>query len=146
MRVGPEFMIPARTRPIRQLLCWTLLSLSLSAAQAQPRIDEEEKPWEEGQWSPPAQFNLDKVRPFQLEQTTTMQFGIEPSAGLDERFDRRLRFDAEIGGNVAALKIEIDQTHAARSGIGPGKRFGEVGDRGGRPATAGRLDDGEQGT
>lgn len=72
-------MIPLRTHLLHRLCLLVALALSLHSALAQSRLDEEEKPWEEGQWTPPATFALDQVRTFRLEQTTTMEFGIEPS-------------------------------------------------------------------
>ena len=72
-------MTTARIRSFFRLGLVAALCLPLQAALAQPKIDDEEKPWEEAQWAPPASFQLDKLRTFRLEQTTTMEFGIEPS-------------------------------------------------------------------
>ncbi len=72
-------MTTPRIRSLHRLCLLAALALPTHAALAQPRADEEEKPWEEAQWAPPASFQLDKVRTFRLEQTTTMEFGIEPS-------------------------------------------------------------------
>jgi len=68
-------------RPLLAGVASAVLAGAAGAASTMPtsRNDEEEKPWEEAQWTPPASFSLDKVRTFRLEQTTTMEFGIEPT-------------------------------------------------------------------
>lgn len=68
-------------RPLLAGMAAASLAGAAVAASTMPtsRNDEEEKPWEEAQWTPPAQFDLGKLRTFRLEQTTTMEFGIEPS-------------------------------------------------------------------
>jgi hypothetical protein len=74
------------------------------ASQAQPRTDDEEKPWEESQWAPPAQFDLGKVRNFRLEQTSSMQFGIEPST-LQVGADGVIRYVFVARSSSGALNV-----------------------------------------